>query len=208
MGSAEATRPFRRALTRALGGGILMDEKEIEREQVSWVFGLTGGELGSESLKFKGPGAVTGQELEYGWLYHYDGPPEWATSDFDTHDYFDAQYCTLVEFGCSYGSAAPELMIFPDGETWYRVAQFTHSGECECPEGLSGWNEKVGEGRTEGMERCLLCEADKGEEHGYIYLGDGCESVYRRIDFKCNECEVPQSEIRASGPGTICDCSE
>jgi hypothetical protein len=72
--------------------------------------------------------------------------------------------------------------------------------------GSCGDNEKVGEDSTEGMERCPLCDEEKGEEHGHIYVGDGCETVYARIDFECEECGVLKSELTPEA--TTCDCED
>jgi hypothetical protein len=184
-----------------------MTEAEIEREQVAWVFGLTGGELEDKPLTFKAPDHW-GESQDRTWRYHYDGLPEYASSDYP--DRFDngVYYMTLVEIGCSYGSGAPEWIDFGK-ERWFQVAQFANSGETECPEGPSGAAEKVGEGHTEGMERCPLCEADAGEDHGYIYVGVGCETVYKRVDFSCDACGVLKSEIdawKSTRSDIACDC--
>lgn len=180
-------------------------EAQFEREQVEWVFGLTGGELEKEPLKFNGPGAITGRELEFSWLYHYEGYPEWAYEDFGSrrYEHDPGQYLTLIEAGVSYSSSAPDELHFPDGEVWFKVRDYTHSGETECPMGSCGDDETVGEDSTEGMERCPLCEADAGEKHGHIYLGTGVETVYRHSDISCAVCEVPASEIKS---GDACQC--
>ena len=173
---------------------LTKQEQAIEREQVEWVFGLTGGELDDKPLEFTDESGKARS-----WRYHYNGVPEWAESDFGTHDYFNVDYFTMVETDCCYGSAAPEWLKTSDGKLYVRVEQYTHSGEAECPCGPSGDNEKVGEEHTEGQEQCPLCEAEKGEDHGYIYLGPGCETVYRHIDVVCNECEYNHEE------GCICE---
>ena len=197
-----------------VGQGV---DARFEREQVEWVFGLTGGELSDEPLKFQARSAYSYGE-EYGewedrsWHYHYDGVPEWATEDFDRDirhsagTFGNVQHFTLVEIGCSYGSGAPQTIRFADGSIWHRVAQYAHSGETECPMGSCGDDETVGEDSTEGMHRCPLCEEEKGEKHGYIYVGDGCETVYAQIDFECAECGVLKSELTADDPA--CNCEE
>lgn len=161
---------------------------DTERECVEWVLGLTGGELETKPLKFRAPNKW-GEISDRTWKYHYDGLPEWASSDFPER--FECNYFTLIEIGVSYESSAPDELTI-DGERWFKVRTYNHSGETECPLGSSGDDETVGEAHTEGVEECPLCEEKKGEKHGYIYLGDCLENVYCRVDFKCAECGAPK----------------
>lgn len=160
-----------------------MDSKEIERQQVEYVFGLTGGELESKPLAF-----VDSDGDSHSWLYHYDGFPEWATEDYLDKYENGVSYLTLISIDACYGSDAPDRLTLADGTVWAKVADYTHSGETECPLGSCGDNEAVGEETTEGLERCPLCEAEKGEEHGCIYLGPGVETVYRHVEPSCERC--------------------
>lgn len=48
---------------------MAVDEKDSERQQIEWLFSLTGGELWPESWN--------------GFAYNYEGVPEWASTDFD-----------------------------------------------------------------------------------------------------------------------------
>ncbi len=180
-------------------------EARFEREQVAWVFGLTGGELDDKPLKFRAPGYWGGTLEDREWGYHYDGPPEWAESDFDDLNENGVDYFTLVEIGCSYGSGAPERLFVGD-QFYLRVAQYANSGETECPAGSCGDDETVGEDSTEGMHMCPLCEAEAGEKHGYIYVGDGCESVYKHIDVACAACDGTREDAD-NGTG-LCYCGE
>lgn len=187
-------------------------EAQNERQQVEYVFGLTGGELSNESLKFTAPGRY-GDVRNREWFYHYDGVPDWAEEDFKdprgyySHDFYGSDYFTLVEFGISYESSAPEELTTLDGKLYLRVRSYSSSGETECPMGSCGDNETVGEDSTEGMAQCPLCEADAGEKHGYIYLGNSAEHVYRHLDLACAGCGVLQSEIRRDEV-TTCNCDD
>src|ERR1700687_2704798 len=82
-------------------------EASRERQQVEYVFGLTGGELEDKPLKFTAPNTFV---TERSWLYHYEGAPEWAIEDFE--DYYNNSYLTLVETDCCYGSSAPDTIMF------------------------------------------------------------------------------------------------
>jgi hypothetical protein len=175
-----------------------MTEEQIERQQVEEVFLLTGGELEDRPLEFRDE---DGNDRK--WRYHYDGLPEYANEDFPDRHENGVYYCTLVEIGCDYGSSAPERMTFADGDVWSKVESYANSGERECSLGPSGMGETVGEGETEEMDRCPLCEADKGEEHGYIYLGPGCETVYRRVVPSCERCGDSASDLE---PTQFCQC--
>lgn len=65
----------------------------------------------------------------------------------------------------------PETVWDAEGREWRRVASYTSSGEAECP--LS--NKPVGE-QDEGAP-CPLCEADAGERHDMVYIGDGWSEI-------------------------------
>jgi hypothetical protein len=186
-----------------------MSQADNEREQVEWVFGLTGGELDSRPLLYTAPDRW-GDEIDCKWKYHYDGFPEWASEDFPERfeQGGEVDFFTLVEVGCTYESRAPKWLRTSDGRIYVRVRQYGNSGETECPEGPSGGGETVGEGRTEGMDECPLCEEKKGGKHGYIYLGEGCESVYKHVEFACARCEWTREDTMLNGAPTQCDCEE
>jgi len=171
-------------------------EASFERQQVEYVLGLTGGELEKLPLVFSDPNKTWGDTKLRKWTYHYTGVPSWAEHDFENPSM--GGYCTLVEIGISYESSAPDEMVFSDGDRWFKVMSYTHSGENECPLGSCGNDETVGQDETDGFAQCPLCEADAGEKHGYIYLGHTLEIVYRKAEFSCAECNVTQD----------CDCEE
>jgi hypothetical protein len=182
-------------------------EQRYERMQVEHVFGLTGGELEDKPLTFIAPTKFDGEQPRT-WRYHYDGPPEWAArEDFPDHNERDVWYFTLIEIGVSYESYAPEWVRFEDGTTYYRMCQYVHSGETECT-----WNvdddgnegARVGEGCTKGLHECPMCGEKAGEEHGYIYLGDSTETVYKRAIISCDACQITAAECDADNP--MCDC--
>lgn len=181
-------------------------DQRFERMQVEYVFGLTGGELDDKPLNFTAPTKFNGDQPRT-WRYSYDGVPEWAArEDFPDHNDPGVTYFTLIEIGVSYESYAPEWVRFDDGTTYFRMRQYVHSGECECPMGSCGDNERVGEDSTAGMAECPLCGEKRGEEHGYIYVGDSTETVYKRVVFSCEECGISQSDLTADAPE--CDCEE
>jgi hypothetical protein len=145
------------------------DEDDSERQQVEWVFGLTGGELNDEPWN--------------GFAYNFDGVPEWAHSDFK--DRHDRDYHTVVS--CFLYGGPPERIADAFG-VWTRQATYPSSGETECPlrdveaeeqEAIYAHREK--RFNLPRIERCFLCDEERGHDHGYIYLGDGwAECVFRR----------------------------
>lgn len=142
------------------GGWTAKDRACIEQ-----VFGLTGGELADQPW-------VIEREGENPWVNHfwYENVPEWAESEFP--EWPIRNYRTIVRdimFG-----APPDRL-----ETWTKVATYMNSGEAECP----GQHEDVNRVRLDqcdgDTDRCYYCGEKVGEEHGYIYLGDGwAEIVY------------------------------
>jgi hypothetical protein len=97
-----------------------MTKQEIERQQVEYVFGLTGGELADESWA--------------GFAYWYEGVPEWAQEDFkgrQTH-WATTTYRTVIALDQCYGFNPPTI------EGWEFVRSYGHSGETECP--LRNWD--------------------------------------------------------------------
>lgn len=163
-------------------------EQKIERERVEWVFGLTGGELEDEAWE--------------GNRYWFDGPPEYGGEDFRDQYAPGVEYRTVVR-NALYAPSRQEIQGEPTakgpGPSWRLVRTFTSSGETECPGrgDTSGETLLVGGHLAPGLRkmetvgaykvgavtdgRCPLCEAEKGQPHGFIYLGEGwVEVVYRR----------------------------
>lgn len=133
-------------------------EARIEQERMEWVFGLTGGELSDRKWECANE---EGEDATFKWWY--DGVPEYAESDFPERH--DLEHRTVLCYG-----GPPEVLVDKDGR-WYLQRSYSSSGETECPVAQA----------DEDVERpCCLCEAEEGEEHGHIYVGDGwCEAVYR-----------------------------
>ena len=128
---------------------------DAEREQVSWVFGLTGGELNDEPWG--------------GFQYNHDDIPEYAGSDHPDRYDSNVSYRTVVG---NFLFGEPPVSIADDDGTWKRRMTYLTSGETECP---------LRPERVTG-ERCPLCDNDPGEPHGYIYIGDGwCSVSYRLV---------------------------
>lgn len=178
------------------------DESAIEREQIEYVFGLTGGELASEPWTYQAPyvySSDSSTELllrEHTARYWYDGCPDYCERS-EREEWEDAAARTIVVAGGGYLSA-PAPWVVDDEGAWRLVATYQNSGETECP----GQHEDAGnkvrrdhcklskgwprDGKTHFAigemtalhAECVLCEETIGEEHGYIYLGDGYEAVY------------------------------
>lgn len=189
----------------SVGRGV---EARFEREQVEFVFGLTGGELDDEPIEFF---LLPRERWEHvnpvTRHYTYDGVPEWAGSDFPDKYDSGVSYFTIVEAGIDYGSILTEAIQFADGKVWVKVEQYVHSGETECPAGSCGDDETVGEDSTEGFAECPLCGEKAGEKHGYIYVGPGAETVYKRIDVACAECGLTRGDIEEPDTDDLCGCA-
>lgn len=157
-----------------------MTEAQIERESVEAVFSLGGGELDDKPLTY----TIQGETEERTFFYHYDGPPEYAGSDFPDKDSSEvADYFTVV--GCwQYGNPPTEIII--KGKRYVQAGSYLSSGETECtatqcdPDPFDG-------------ERCPLCDRDVGDEHGCIYLGDGWAEVVYRHDVVAHMREVART---------------
>lgn len=159
------------------GGSMAKDrEVEIEREQIEWVFGLTGGELRFEPWTYE----VGGKESRF--PYWYEGVPDYASGDFSDQYDSGVEYRTVVTQAL-YGAPPERIESGSEGQIedagWLLQRMYHSSGETECP-GRDDGDGTVTEEHTDGGDRCVLCEELLGEQHGYIYLGDGwVEAVYR-----------------------------
>jgi hypothetical protein len=143
------------------------NERDADREQIEWVFGLTGGELNDRPFVTKDHGQ---------FVYWYDGVPEYASSDYPYR--FDREYVTLVSY--SFCGTPFETLEDLEGNKWVLQSVFGNSGETECPGQHEGFG-IVTDGHTAGGDRCYLCDEKRGDKHRYIYLGDGwAEVVYRK----------------------------
>lgn len=165
------------------------EKDTIERERVEWVFGLTGGELSDAPLRYveirvtprnaNFPPRVCCSrpdiDVRRGWApYWYEGVPDYSEIKEHTHN---GSFLTIVNDSGSYGTAQLPRVIYAHGRRWRRVASYASSGEHDCPEGR---DVTVGSEMRDGEippELCPLCEAERGELHGCIYLGDGWQEV-------------------------------
>jgi len=178
-------------------------EEAKEREEIEQVFGLTGGELEDKPWHYvrwvqQRPDWGKDQKQEHDYKsdpgklrFWYEGVPDYAGGDFkDQYDpgvtYRTAVYCRL------YGHIGPGDKIEDgSGDIWECVRWYDNSGETQCP---LGWDQEGGPGsdsedslvkeeeckNPDMPGRCYLCEEEVGEEHRYIYLGDGMgEGVFK-----------------------------
>lgn len=136
-----------------------------ERDQIAEVFGLTGGELADAPWIVTEPGDPV---REWRFSYWYEGVPDYL----DRTDAITAvsDECRTVCRDNMFGFP-PQVVVDVDGTAWHRQTEFMTSGETECPM----------RGET-AVEVCSLCDAGVGEEHGYIYIGDGWAEVVYRSD--------------------------
>ena len=151
-------------------------EAKIEREQVEWVFGLTGGELADRPMRYAyresanySTGKMEPHEYRRAWArYSYEGTPEYSEIEPHTRN---GSFLTMVWDSGAYGSHQPPTIMHAQGKRWRKVASYTSSGETECP-GVDCEEPIPADG-------CPLCEGSADEGHGMIYLGEGwCEVVY------------------------------
>lgn len=184
-------------------------DAEWDQRRIEEVLMLEWGTLDKRSsrITFTAESKYDG-EKEYSWRYSYDGVPEWCESDFPDCNDYNVGYFTLIEAGVSYESCAPKWLRTKDGKLYVRMASMGPSGERECPGGYDHENgtdgAMVGTADTAGMHECPLCGESAGEEHGYIYIGESFEHIYKHVDFKCEECELTRADMTADAP--MCDC--
>jgi hypothetical protein len=143
----------------------------------------------------------------------YDGVPEWCEED---HDTYGRDFMTVVR--TIWG---PEkVLTLDDGSVWDLQATYNSLGERECPIGV--WRNdgcvsdpmpkvtrkdciltpgKYRKGRilpNAWSAECPMCEEKPGQPHGYLYVGEGYESVYRRrrprIDFEVIDHGIEHSQ--------------
>ena len=141
---------------------------DYEKEQVEWVFGLTGGELEDGSLVDS-----KGETIARFW---YKFAPDYAERELNSkHDHPDFITAVVCEM---YGTMPDEFRMGDD--VYRKVETYRSSGETECP--LRDTEDPLDFPKDENG-RCVYCDESedevKAEGHGYIYLGDGwAEVVY------------------------------
>lgn len=116
-----------------------------------------------------------------------DYPPEYLQSQLEREYGDDAEFVTVYDGG--------DTEYLADAKTGdiYRNVESSVMGERECP--YATWDPYEREDRRHGIvietdtwfgehpgKWCCLCEAEIGDEHGHIYLGnDALESVYLKL---------------------------
>ncbi len=159
------------------------DEAQKDREQVEWAFGLTGGEMAHKSFA--------------GYLYNYDGVPEYAESDFP--DWATHEYQTVIVTGGGY-LPIPAPTLEHEGQVYELVNHYMSSGETDCPVCGAGtddeypWADQFEDhyGRPPRPDdECGLCETRYTDMPGLIYVGDGYEAVYRLVRYDEEQDEDP-----------------
>jgi hypothetical protein len=163
--------------------------ERIEREQVEWVFHLTGGELADTPWRYWYKPDYQDKWEPTTTQWWYEQAPEYAMRELDGYD-CDVTLRTMVAFGGGL-LPAPDTCIVDEQGMWELVATYTNSGETECPgqhedtdlvttEHTGGRTHRVNQfDQTPQSAECVLCEEPLGHPHGYIYIGDGYEAVYR-----------------------------
>ncbi len=136
----------------------MSETRDIEREEVEIVFGLTGGELSDR------PWAV--------FRHWYEGPPAYHKEDLPE----EGMYRTAVT--CALYRTLPKEL--EDGRAVYKLEQsFEGSGEAPCP-GSDEGDGRVAENQCNTHGRCWYCDERIYEPHSFVYIGPGwVEAVYR-----------------------------
>jgi hypothetical protein len=163
-------------------------EAAIEREQVERVLRLTGGELDDKPWHYwlahrysDGTAMDTGDIdsfYEGRSHYWYEGAPDGS----EIEDSASRNLRTLIAFGGGYMSA-PNPELYDGDGIWKLVHSWNHSGETECPGqqyNRDGTKTVTEETSTDG--ECHLCEEKIGEDHRFIYIGEGYEATYELVE--------------------------
>ncbi len=114
----------------------------------------------------------------------YDDAPEWLERDLQREHGYGSVFCTVVTSGGGYQSAPKERIVEENGTEWILVGTYTHGAETECPGNAEGKSVVTEDHCFAGTDACYYCEASLCEDHGFIYIGEGYEAVYRRKDEK------------------------
>lgn len=121
------------------------------------------------------------------WMGH---PPEYLERALD-REFPDSDFITAYTDGGGFQSG-PRHAFVVDDQLYQLVREGAHGAEVECP--FKTWDD---EAREEAQDRvvtdsdtlwgmsphkaCRFCEAGLGEEHGFVYIGEGGEYVYARV---------------------------
>lgn len=134
----------------------------------------------------------TREPVEFGlWL---DYPPEYLERQLERQvNRTDTRFRTLYTYGGGYQNELDIAFVdLKTNELWQRVHGGSYNPEVECP--FKNWNDEEREDERDRVctdhdtlygeyphEKCRFCEADLGEEHGYLYVGEGGEYVYALV---------------------------
>jgi hypothetical protein len=187
MNTENATNPRQR-----------LTKEEIERFSVSEVLRIQESDL---------EGPWRDSEGRARFPYMYDGAPEWLQRDLEG-EFPGAQFATGITSGGGFQDAPPEEISEKNGR-WVLVRSYAHGAETECP--LTSAEMDFYEDRTDptvrpsdcigpNSDRCPYCENTVGEPHGYIYIGEGYEAVYRLEIHETDSGRVP-AEFRILNHG-------
>jgi hypothetical protein len=132
-----------------------LSESDVDRISIEAVFCLGGGELEDKPW-------VVGN---HHYAFWYEGVPEYAESDFKDSGQYRTVILTNLGYGCN-----PDPEISDQDGVWEFKQEFVSSGEAGCPFEEDGEPTDV---------ECEICEAPAGGEHGFVYLGESVELVYR-----------------------------
>lgn len=109
---------------------------------------------------------LTGGELEdtpwAGYAYWYDSAPDYVEREL-SRKYPNEEFRTVVVWGGGIPPKPEPKLIDSSGRIYTLTGVYSNSGETSCP---------CKNGDTD--PNCPLCEGA-----GYIYIGEGYESVYR-----------------------------
>lgn len=151
--------------------------EQIEAEQIAQVLRVDSGDLEA----WKRPDGTNA------FGYSYDFAPEWLDKEVQDQHGFYSEFRTGITFGGGfYSGDVPETIPADDG-TWKLIGTYTHNAETECP--FASWDPELNTDRADKTiktadcvgpdeTRCPYCEGAIGEDHGFIYIGEGVEAIY------------------------------
>jgi hypothetical protein len=125
---------------------------------------------------------------EWLWMGY---PPEHMQRQLEKR-YPDSDFITLYTDGGGFQSAADPAFVVDDKQLYQLVYDSAHGAEVECP--FMHWNHEHREDERDRVvtdddtlwgeyphKNCRFCEADIGEAHGYVYVGEGGEYTYALV---------------------------
>lgn len=170
-------------------------DRDVEREQVEQVFGLTGGELSDEPWVYwtqqesstdgsplwdKDDESHVGGMVEWHEPYWYEGAPEYAERELRETQGGSAIMRTLVNRGGML--MGPHWELYDGDGVWKLIDTFGNSGEAPCP-----YREWDPISRTDGGE--WPRKVQPAEVPNYSETG-----IYQHGDHDCPLCEEKVGE--------------